>query len=105
MIVMIIAAYLLFQVHVIEGGADAKAIMSLSILIPLLVYDVFFVACIISVLSVPFIVLFKKLSVKTVFMGYSFPFLVSLFVSFLIMFPLFFFSGFSIIHFFVMYFI
>ena len=105
MLFMIILAYVLFQLRLISGGADAKAIMSLSILFPLFVFDVWFIACIVSLLSIPFIVLFKGIPFKDVLVGYSFPFLVSLFVSFLIMFPLFFYMDLSIIHFFVMYFI
>ena len=91
MIIMIILVYVLFQIHVIGGGADAKAIMSLSILIPYFVFDVLFLACIISLLSIPLIIIMKKSSVKEVMIGYNFPFLVSLFISFILSFIL---SGF-----------
>ena len=103
MIFMIILAYVLFQLHVI-GGADAKAIMCLSILIPFFVFDVLFISCIVSLLFVPVIVLFKRISFKEVMVGYSFPFLVSILLGFILSFILSGFWSFSLLYRFVLFF-
>ena len=98
MVIMIFLAYVLFQLRLISGGADAKAIMSLSILIPFFVFDILFLSCIISLLSIPLIIFLKKLHLKDVMIGYSFPFLVSIFIGFILSFFLSGFWSYSILY-------
>ena len=81
----IILFYVLFQLHVIPGGADVKALMCLALLIPFFVLDVVLFACVFSGVVWGVVWLFDRDAIK------SFPFLLSLFVSFVFVFVL---SGF-----------
>ena len=80
MVGIILLVYILFQLKVISGGADAKAMMSLTVLIPFFVLDVILFACIITFIVLGIIWLVRRSVPK----GY--PFLLSLFSSFIIVF-------------------
>lgn len=88
---LILIFYVLFQFNIIQGGADAKAMMCLSILIPFNVFDVFILSANIMFLSIPFIYFNKKIPMKEVLFKYQYPVLVTLFIGFILSFFL---SGF-----------
>ena len=85
MVGIILLVYVLFQLRIISGGADAKAMMSLAVLIPFFVLDVILFACFITFIVLGIIWVVRR-SVPS---GY--PFLLSLFSSFVVVFFL---SGF-----------
>jgi len=85
-IIWIVLFYILFQLELIYGGADCKALMSISILVPFFVVDVFIVSGLVMFLCIPFISFMKKLSMVDVVKSYGYPFLFSLFIGFIIVF-------------------
>ena len=91
LVVMVLLFYVLFQLRVIVGGADVKALMCVCILIPLFILDVFFLSVVVMLLSVPVVCVFKKMPLRDVLFGYPYPFLVSLLCGFVLSYVL---SGF-----------
>lgn len=79
--------YLMFQADVLSGGADAKALMALAVLLPYPIYGitppvilVFLYGGIFTVLCIPVLLYLKKEPLKQILFKYPFPFMLSLLV-------------------------
>jgi len=79
--------YLLFQIKVILGGADTKALMALALLIPYPIHGItppvvllLIYASIFTMLCIPVVLYLKKEPLKQILFKYPFPFMLSLLV-------------------------
>ena len=82
---MFILSYVIFQSGLLFAGADTKALMSLSILVPFYVVNVFLLSILFILLVIPFLLLYyhKKYSVLYLMTKYRYPFMVNILFGFL----------------------
>ena len=87
--VNIILFVLAFRFKIIQGGADTKALISLCVVFPFgpdlgmfpifpgiypFIFSLFFNACLVAAISIPFVKYFKKLDLRTLLTKYQYPF-------------------------------
>lgn len=82
---LLLLFYLFFQIGLIKGGADTKALFALSLLIGIYVFDVFIIAVCLMLFSCICMYLYKKgSSFRSIFVEYKYPFLMPLCLSFVL---------------------